>query len=109
MQRMGFCIYLKAEKIREYKQLHAETWPQVLATISQCQIRNYTIYLKEPENILFASFEYHGNDYSQDMARMGQDPKTREWWALTDPCQAPFEHRQPGEWWAQMEEVFHCD
>ena len=82
MQRMGFCINLKAEKIAEYKRLHAATWPQVLAMVTRCQIRNYTIYLKEPENILFSAFEYHGTDFAQDMALMAQDPQTRAWWAL---------------------------
>ena len=81
----------------------------VLATIAQCNIKNYSIFLKEPENILFASLEYHGVDFSADLAMMANDDRTREWWTLTDPMQTPFEARQPGEWWARMEEVFHCD
>ncbi len=109
MQRMGFCIYLKAEKIADYKRLHSAVWPEVLATINRCHIQNYTIYLKEPENILFATFDYHGHDYEKDMALMAQDPKTQEWWAVTIPCQTAFESRQTGEWWARMEEVFHSD
>ncbi len=109
MQRMGLCIHLKADKITEYKRLHAAVWPQVLATIARCNIRNYSIFLKEPENILFAAYEYHGTDFAADMALMAQDAKMREWWVLTDPCQQPFEYRQPGEWWARMDEVFHCD
>ena len=109
MQRMGLCIGLKGEAIAEYKRLHAAVWPQVLATIARCNIRNYSIFLKEPENILIAVYEYHGADFSADMALMAQDAKTREWWTLTDPMQTPFETRKQGEWWARMEEVFHCD
>lgn len=108
MQRMGLCIGLKSEAIAGYKRLHAAVWPQVLATIARCNIKNYSIYLKEPENILFAAYEYHGTDFAADMALMAQDAKTREWWALTDPMQTPFGHRKDGEWWARMEEVFHC-
>jgi L-rhamnose mutarotase len=26
-----------------------------------------------------------------------------------EPMQQPVETRQPGEWWANMEEVFHLD
>ena len=49
MQRMGQVIGLNAEKIAEYKRLHAAVWPDVLKMISGCNIRNYSIFLKEPE------------------------------------------------------------
>ncbi len=107
MQRMAQCIGLRPEAMAEYKRIHAAVWPEVLATIARCNIRNYSIYLKEPENILFAYFEYHGTDYAADMARMADDPRTQEWWAITAPMQVPLDNRREGEWWARMEEVFH--
>jgi L-rhamnose mutarotase len=106
MQRIGMVIGVKPEKIEEYKRLHAAVWPEVLARISACNIRNYSIFLKEPENLLFSFFEYHGTDYTGDMAKMAADPKTQEWWAVCMPCQAPLDTRKEGEWWANMEEVF---
>lgn len=109
MQRIGTCIGLAPEKIAEYKRLHAAAWPGVLATISACGIRNYTIFLREPENLLFGYFEYHGDDFAADAAKMAADPLTQEWWALCMPCQRPLESRAEGEWWASMEEVFHHD
>ncbi|WP_159589009.1 L-rhamnose mutarotase [Chelativorans xinjiangense] len=107
MQRMGMVIGLKPEKAAEYKRLHAAVWPQVLEMISACNIQNYTIFLKEPENLLFGYWEYHGTDFEADAARMAADPKTQEWWAVCMPCQEPLETRKEGEWWAMMEEVFH--
>lgn len=109
MTRMGWVIAIKPEKLAEYKALHADAWPEILAMITSCNIKNYTIYLREPENLLFGSYEYHGTDYVADMSRMAEDPKTREWWALTDPCQSPLTSVADGEWWAPMEEVFHHD
>jgi L-rhamnose mutarotase len=109
MQRMGWIIRIRPEKIAEYEALHAAVWPGVLATIEACGIRNYTIYLREPENLLFGHFEYHGTDFAADMARMAADETTRRWWALTDPCQEGLDSRQVGEWWAPMTEVFHND
>ncbi|WP_157018124.1 L-rhamnose mutarotase [Mesorhizobium xinjiangense] len=109
MQRMGMVIGLDPEKVAEYKRLHAAAWPEVLAMISACNIRNYSIFLKEPENLLFGYWEYHGTDFEADAAKMAADPKTQEWWAVCMPCQVPFETRQDGEWWAMMEEVFHHD
>jgi len=102
-------IGLKPEKIEEYKRLHAETWPSVLKMIADCNIRNYTIFLREPENLLFAYSEYHGSDFAADAAKMAADPETQRWWTFTDPCQEPLASRQEGEFWAPMEEVFHTD
>ena len=106
MQRIGMVIGVKPETVEEYKRLHAAVWPEVLAMISACNIQNYSIFLNEPENLLFSFFEYHGTDFSTDMAKMAADPKTQEWWAVCMPCQAPLETRKEGEWWAGMEEVF---
>ena len=107
MQRYGSVIKLKPEKEAEYKALHANAWPKVLEMIRACHIRNYSIYLKD--GYLFSYFEYHGDDFAADMQKMADDPTTQAWWKLTDPCQEPLETRQPGEWWASMEEVFHTD
>lgn len=107
MQRYGSVIKLKPEKLAEYKQLHANVWPEVLKMIRECNIRNYSIYFKD--GFLFSYFEYQGNDFNGDMKKMAADPRTQAWWKLTDPCQEPLETRQPGEWWASMEEFFHAD
>ena len=78
-----------------------------VGTAKQSNIRNYSIYLKD--NYLFSYFEYVGNDFESDMAKMAEDSITREWWKQTNPCQEPLESRAEGEWWAMMEEVFHYD
>lgn len=109
MQRMGLVIGVNAEKIDEYKRLHADVWPSVLAMISECNIKNYTIFLREPENLLFAYWEYHGTDFQADARRMAADPETQRWWEVCMPCQSPLDTRAEGEWWATMQEVFHHD
>ena len=107
MQRMGMVIGLKPEKIADYKRLHAAVWPEILDMVSKCNIRNYSIFLKEPENLLFGYWEYHGTDFEADAAKMAADPRTQEWWDVCMPCQQPLDTRKDGEWWAMMEEVFH--
>lgn len=109
MQRKGMVLGLKPDKVEAYKRLHAAVWPEILAKISECNIQNYSIFLKEPENLLFAYFEYHGTDFDADMALMAADPRTQDWWAVCMPCQEPLPTRKEGEWWAAMEEVFHHD
>jgi L-rhamnose mutarotase len=109
MQRMAMVLGLKADAVADYKRIHAAVWPEVLAMITACGIRNYSIYLKEPENMLFGYWEYHGTDFATDAAKMAADPKTQKWWAVCMPMQQPLATRKEGEWWAMMEEVFHHD
>ena len=107
MKRFGQLIGVKADKFEEYKAYHTRVWPEVLETIRQCHIHNYSIY--HWKGLLFAYFEYHGTDYAADMDKMAADPKTQEWWDHCMPLQAPLATRAEGEWWADMQEVFHTD
>lgn len=107
MRRMGHVVGLNPAHAAEYRRLHAAVLPEVLTMIGACNIRNYTIFLREPENMLFAYWEYYGTDFAADAARMASDPATRRWWELCGPCQAPLETRGPDDWWAGMDEVFH--
>jgi L-rhamnose mutarotase len=107
MKRFGQLIGIKPDRIEEYKTYHARVWPEVLATIRGCNIRNYSIFLQG--DLLFAYFEYVGDDFAADMAKMAADPKTQEWWTIMNPMQTPLESRAKGEWWTRMEEVFHTD
>ena len=107
MKRYGQVIGVDPQKLAEYKRYHANVWPEVLAKIHECNMRNYSIYQKD--DLLFAYFEYHGDDYDADMAKIAADPKTQEWWDIMEPMQRPLETRKKGEWWAAMEEVFHTD
>jgi L-rhamnose mutarotase len=109
MKRYGMVIGIRSEAIAEYKRLHAAVWPGVLEQLRKSNIRNYTIYLREPEHLLFSYFEYHGGDFEADMAAMASDQETQRWWAVCMPCQLPFPTRLPTEQWTMMEEVFHMD
>jgi L-rhamnose mutarotase len=111
MTRHASIIGLDPAKLEEYKALHAAVWPEVLAMIARCQIRNYSIFLRHIEGrpYLFSYFEYTGDDLAADSAKMAADPATQRWWALCKPCQVPLSDRVDGEWWAAAEEVFHTD
>jgi len=80
--------------------------------IKQCNIENYSIYLRKlPDgyHYLFSYFEYTGEDFAADCAKMAADPMTQKWCAICEPCQQPLPDRADGKWWADMQEVFHCD
>ena len=107
MKRYGQVVRLKPESRDEYLKHHRAVWPGVLRTIADCNIRNYSVFFKD--DVLFGYFEYHGTDIKKDWAKMAADPKTQEWWAIMGPMQDPLPTRKEGEWWADMEEVFHLD
>jgi len=107
MKRYGMVLGIKPDRIEEYKKLHVAVWPDVLKMIKSCNISNYSIYFKD--DLLFSYFEYTGDDFEADMEKMAADPVTQQWWDVCKPCQQPLETRKDGEWWADMEEGFHCD
>lgn len=109
MQRVAQIIGLRPAEIERYIEIHRAVWPDVLAMIAACNIRNYSIFLRRPENLLFAYCEYHGTDYAADMDRMAADAKTQEWWQITMPQQRPLDSITEGQWWAPADEVFHVD
>lgn len=109
MKRYGAVIGLKPEAIAEYKRVHAAVWPDVLKQIKASRISNYSIFLREPENLLFAYYEYAGDDHDADMAAMARDPTTQKWWDVCMPMQAPLASKSEAEWWASTDEVFHID
>jgi L-rhamnose mutarotase len=105
--RKGWVIKVKPEKLEEYKSLHANPWEVVNTQLKECNIQNYSIFYRD--GYLFSYLEYTGDDWERDMAKMAADSITQEWWKLTDPCQEPLESAAEGEWWADMEEIYHLD
>ena len=99
-----FCqrAHLKPEMIEEYRSLHSQVWPEVLKTIKDCNLRNYSISITG--NMAVAYFEYTGDDYDADMEKMASDPVTLEWWKHTKPC---FEGHERGTYYEDMEEIFY--
>lgn len=111
VKRIGQLIKLKPNAYEAYKKLHAEVWDEVLTMIYKANIRNFSIF--HWGDFLFAYMEYIGDDFESDMASIAQDPITREWWQVTDPLQEPVEGNSigsvDGNWWKDMELLFHTD
>lgn len=108
-KRFGMVIEVKSDKIDEYNKLHRNVWPGVLEQLEESNIRNYSIFLQQigSRYYLFSYYEYVGNNYESDMKRMAADSTVQAWWDITESYQIPLDSRQEGEWWTQMEEVFH--
>ena len=101
---IGSLIGLCGEATRQYILLHRNVFPSVLDQIARSNISSYSIFLLD--GILFGFFDYTGENYEEDMAAMGKDPDTQQWWKLTGPMQIPLDTRKEGEWWAQTDHLF---
>jgi len=104
VQRIASVIRLRADKRGDYLRLHAEPWPQVMATLKRVGVSNYSIFLHG--DLLFSYLEFSGESWEEAQAEIARDPHTQEWWTLTDPCQTPLETALEGEWWSAMQPVF---
>jgi L-rhamnose mutarotase len=100
-------IGVRPEKLAEYKRLHAAVWPEILRLLTEAGVRNYSIFQKD--DLLFGYFEFHGTNLEAAFERMNAQPIVKEWYAVCGPCQMPLATRNPGEWWAEMSEVFHME
>ena len=104
--RYGSVIELLPEKEQQYRNLHADVWPEVLAAVKKANIQNYNIFVAEigGKKYLFSYMEYTGTDPARDFASIGDDPTTRDkWWPITDACQKSLPNTPKGEQWKSLE------
>jgi L-rhamnose mutarotase len=61
----------------EYRKRHNEIWPELVKLLENEGIGNYSIFLDEETNTLFAYQEQSGSGSSQDL---GQTEIVKKWW-----------------------------
>jgi L-rhamnose mutarotase len=106
VERHGLVVNVVPELRDEYLRLHSTVWPEVEATLTACNITNYTIFVLE--DTLFAYYEYVGADHDADMERIAADPVTQDWWTHTSPCQTAFGSLGgASQGWREAREVWH--
>lgn len=138
-KKIGQVVKLRPECVAEYKACHAKVWPEVLKQIRECGIRDCktpsllprtpvwifyqpkrelirgvvdSIFHDAPSGLLFATFTYVGYGFADDMERMRENPRVREWWKLTDGMQESLVEGATGSaegaWWREVEAVFYA-
>ena len=77
----------------EYRKRHNEIWPELAKLLKNEGICNYSIFLDEETNTLFAYQEQSGTSSSQDL---GQTEIVKKWWKYmadimeTNPDNSPI-------------------
>lgn len=104
MKRFAFKMKLKPGYKEEYKKRHDEIWPELEKLIKESGVSDYSIFLDEETNILFAVQKQSGESSSQDL---GSNPVVQKWWAYmadimdTNPDNSPVT--------IPLEEVFYLE
>lgn len=98
-------IELRPQHIEEYRRLHADGHPGVRDLLTKYHLRNFNIFLHQIEGrwFEFGYYEYLGEDFEGDMAKLDAEPRNREWIAICDPMQRPLEGESG---WAVMERIY---
>jgi L-rhamnose mutarotase len=76
-KRYGFKMKLLPGFREEYKKRHSEIWPELVQLLKNEGIENYSIFLDEEENTLFAYQENSGESSSQDLVN---SEIVKMWW-----------------------------
>lgn len=104
MERLAFKMYLNEGQKEEYKRRHNEIWPKLHQLLKDAGVSEYSIFLDEETNTLFAFQKVSGEGGSQDL---GQTEIVKKWWAFmadimkTNPDNSPVT--------IPLEEVFYME
>ena len=105
VKRIGEMI--KVKDLETYAKWHANPLPGVNEMIKECHLKNYSIYSRG--EYLFAYYEYDGEDFEADMAKMAADPNTQAWWDVVKPLMQPLSDCEDGEFCSGMDEIYNLD
>ncbi|TNJ44976.1 L-rhamnose mutarotase [Tamlana fucoidanivorans] len=92
MQRLAFKMKLNPRQKEAYKARHDALWPELKQLLKDAGVSEYSIFLDEETNTLFAFQKVSGNGGSQDLA---DNPIVQKWWAYmadimeTNPDNSP--------------------
>jgi L-rhamnose mutarotase len=106
IKRVGMVVGIKPEVIAEYKRLHADGNPGVRDLLNKYHMHNFSIFLHKIDGkwYEFGYYEYTGDDFDGDMAKLAAEPRNEEWLKLCDPMQMPLEGEKG---WAVMKRVYY--
>ena len=104
MKRLAFKMYLNEGQKAEYKKRHDEIWPELHRLLKEAGVSEYSIFLDEDTNTLFAFQKMAGDGGSQDL---GQTEIVRKWWKFMSDIMKTNPDHSPVT--VPLEEVFYME
>jgi len=104
MQKIAFVMQLKPGHEAEYEKRHDEIWPELVQTLKQAGVSDYSIFLEKSSCKLFAVLK-RCEDHSMDSLPL--DPIVQKWWAfMADIMESDADNKPVDE---SLDLVFHMD
>lgn len=101
--KVAFKMKLLPGCAEEYKKRHQALWPELLTVLKESGVSDYTIFLDEETNILFAVQQQSGQS-SQDL---GGEEIVQRWWAYMADLMETHSNHAPVT--VNLKPVFHLD
>lgn len=104
MERVGFLLKVKPERLDEYKERHKTVWPEMLEALRETGWHNYSLFLRE-DGLLFGYVEV--DDFEAARAGMASREVNARWQADMAPFFEALEGLRPDEGLLRLEQVFY--
>jgi L-rhamnose mutarotase len=106
MERVGFLLKVRKDRMDEYKKHHEAVWPDMLEALTRHGWHNYSLFLSE-EGMLFGYFEAVEN-FQASLDGMATEDANARWQTFM----AEYFEDLPGlpdEGMVQLEQVFYLE
>jgi L-rhamnose mutarotase len=107
MQRIGFLLKVKPERIDEYKQHHKNVWPEMQAALRRTGWHNYSLFMR-PDGMLFGYVETP-HDFATALAGMAKEEINAKWQDFMAPFFESVGGTHADEMMEQLEQVFFLE
>ncbi|MFH8570347.1 L-rhamnose mutarotase [Streptomyces sp. NPDC017993] len=104
MRRVCFLLKVRPDRIDEYRERHAQVWPEMLAALSAAGWHNYSLFLHEG-GLLVGYLETE--DFAASQAAMAATEVNARWQADMADFFEELDGRGPDEAMRPLTEVFH--
>jgi len=104
IKRFGFKMKLYPGFKEDYRKRHNDIWPDLVKLLKDHGIGNYSIFLDEETNTLFAYQEQSGSASSQDL---GTTEIVKKWWKYMADIMETNQDNSPVS--VQLEQVFFME
>ncbi|WP_461639180.1 L-rhamnose mutarotase [Labilibaculum euxinus] len=104
MKRLAFKMHLNEGQKEEYKKRHNELWPELKQLLKEAGVNEYSIFIDEETNTLFAFQKLSSNGGSQDL---GQTEVVKKWWKFMADIMKTNADNSPVS--VPLEEVFYLE
>jgi L-rhamnose mutarotase len=105
VQRIGFRLQLRKERLDEYVAHHQNVWPEMLEALSATGWHNYSLFLDREDATLFGYFETP--DLQAALDGMSKTEVNSRWQAVMADFFVELEGRRPDESFLQLENIFY--